>query len=100
MKATQTSVPIAESKFKKIIFAFLFSISIFFCYFSLTVNIINGDKLAIQLIDIYQHHVSDKIPFLKCKYKISCSEYSKNVIKEHGLRKGIILSFKRINSCM
>lgn len=100
MKELQTSVPIVGNKFKKVIVTFIFFISISLCFYGLTVNVINGDKLAVKLIDVYQHHVSDKIPFIKCKYKISCSEYSKNAIKEHGLRKGIILSFKRINSCM
>jgi hypothetical protein len=100
MKTVQTSVPIAENKFRKIILANIFFISIFLGYSSLTGNIIDGDKLAIKLIEGYQNYFSDKVPFIKCKYRISCSEYSKNAIKEHGLKKGIILSFKRINSCM
>ena len=99
MKAHKTSVPIVEKEFKKIILAFLFFFFIFFSYAGLTRNIIKFDNLAIKLIEGYQYYLSDKIPFLKCKYKISCSEYSKNVIKEHGLKKGVVLSFKRINSC-
>ena len=55
-------------------------------------------SILIFLIKIYQWLIS---PLLKtnCRYLPTCSEYSIESIKNHGIIKGIYLSFKRILNC-
>ena len=54
--------------------------------------------LLIKIIKIYQLFIS---PYLgnNCRYLPTCSEYSTQSIKEHGVIKGITLSIKRIAKC-
>jgi hypothetical protein len=100
MKEVQISVPIVEKKYKAIIVISFLAAFAIFGYTAFEGKAINGSKIAIELIEVYQNHLSDKVPFVKCKYQVTCSEYAKKAIKEQGLRKGIVLSFKRIHSCM
>ena len=52
----------------------------------------------ILVIKIYQWFIS---PFLKmnCRYLPTCSEYSLESLKEHGIIKGGYLSIKRVAHC-
>ena len=52
----------------------------------------------ILVIKLYQWFVS---PILKtnCRYLPTCSEYAVLSLKEHGIIKGLYLTFKRIFSC-
>jgi len=52
----------------------------------------------ILIIKSYQWFIS---PLLKtnCRYLPTCSEYTILSLKEHGVVKGLSLSFKRIFSC-
>ena len=52
----------------------------------------------IFVIKSYQWFVS---PILKtnCRYLPTCSEYAVLSLKEHGIMKGLYLTFKRIFSC-
>ncbi len=34
-----------------------------------------------------------------CRYYPSCSEYASGAIKRHGIKKGVLRSFKRLMSC-
>lgn len=54
--------------------------------------------LFIGLIRFYQYSIS---PLLgpACRYEPSCSQYSIEALKKHGILKGIYLSVKRISSC-
>jgi uncharacterized protein len=54
--------------------------------------------LFIGLIKIYQYSIS---PLLgpSCRYEPSCSQYSIEALKKHGIIKGMYLSIKRIGSC-
>lgn len=36
---------------------------------------------------------------VKCRYIPSCSEYSIQAVEKFGIRKGLLLSYKRIRSC-
>ncbi len=47
---------------------------------------------------IYQNVLSKHIS-ADCLFTPSCSEFSKQAIKEYGLLKGIILSIDRVNRC-
>ncbi len=55
-------------------------------------------SILIFLIKIYQWVIS---PLLKtnCRYLPTCSEYSIESLKKHGIIKGIYLSLKRILNC-
>jgi putative membrane protein insertion efficiency factor len=54
--------------------------------------------LFILLIRIYQKLIS---PMLgpKCRYTPTCSEYTVQALKKHGLFKGGWMAIKRISSC-
>ena len=55
-------------------------------------------KILIFIIKIYQYLIS---PLLgsRCRFLPTCSEYSAQSIREHGVIKGIALSLKRISKC-
>ena len=50
------------------------------------------------IIRIYQTLISPLLPST-CRFSPTCSEYSKQSLKKHGLIKGSILSVKRILKC-
>ena len=54
--------------------------------------------IPIMLIQLYRLVVS---PLLgaNCRFTPTCSEYAITSLREHGLVKGVYLSFKRIISC-
>ena len=55
-------------------------------------------NILIKLIKVYKFIIS---PLLgqSCRYLPTCSEYSIEALKEFGLIKGSLMSFKRILSC-
>ena len=36
---------------------------------------------------------------IQCRYEPTCSEYSIEAVREYGIRQGLLLTVKRINSC-
>lgn len=63
-------------------------------------------KLLVSLISIYQIFLSFDRGLLRiltpngaCRFKISCSEYTKQAILEYGTIKGGWMGCKRILSC-
>lgn len=50
------------------------------------------------LIKLYQILIS---PLLgqNCRFQPTCSQYAKEALEKHGLRKGIYLALKRISKC-
>ena len=55
--------------------------------------------IAIRIIKIYQKYISEKLPFIHCRYEISCSEYTMIQIREKGIYKGSLNGLKRVMSC-
>ena len=55
-------------------------------------------KILIKLIKIYKYFLSPMIGH-SCRYLPTCSEYSMEALRTHGLIKGIFISLKRILSC-
>jgi len=55
-------------------------------------------KIIIKIIKFYQYILS---PYLgnNCRYLPTCSEYSIESLKKHGIIKGVYLSLKRILNC-
>ena len=54
--------------------------------------------IAVFIIKLYQFFISPLLP-KACRYYPSCSAYSIEAIKRHGLFRGGFLSLKRILSC-
>ena len=54
--------------------------------------------LLILLIRFYQYAIS---PWLgrRCRFFPSCSEYTAEAIRKHGVRKGLTLGVKRVSRC-
>lgn len=52
----------------------------------------------ILLVRMYQVMISPYIPST-CRYSPTCSQYTLEALKKHGLLKGGKLSLKRISSC-
>jgi len=52
----------------------------------------------IIIIKFYQSFISPLIGS-NCRYTPTCSTYSIDTLKKHGLIKGIFLSIKRISKC-
>lgn len=60
-------------------------------------------KLLILIINIYQSFISSVLKNIlgidrMCKFSPTCSEYTKQMVKQHGLF-GILLGAKRIGAC-
>src|SRR5262245_40483425 len=36
---------------------------------------------------------------IQCRYRPTCSDYSIEAVRRHGIRRGLVLTIKRINSC-
>ena len=53
---------------------------------------------VILLIRFYQKVVSPWTP-ASCRYTPTCSSYSIGAIQKYGLRKGFVMTIKRIGSC-
>lgn len=63
-------------------------------------------KSLISLINFYQIFLSFDHGLLSvfapggaCKYQVSCSEYTKQAVKEFGVARGIAMGLKRVWSC-
>jgi putative membrane protein insertion efficiency factor len=58
-------------------------------------------QVYIGVVHVYQ---AIGRPILKehvqCRYSPTCSDYSIEAVKKHGIRPGLVLTVKRINSCM
>ncbi len=54
--------------------------------------------IVIKIIGLYQYIIS---PVLgnNCRFYPSCSTYAKEAMTQHGLRKGVLLSIKRVLKC-
>ncbi|MGJ8667992.1 MAG: membrane protein insertion efficiency factor YidD [Oceanococcus sp.] len=52
----------------------------------------------IALIKLYQLGISPLLP-PRCRFYPSCSNYSLEAIRRHGVMRGLALSFKRVIRC-
>lgn len=55
-------------------------------------------EIFIFLIKVYQKGISPWTP-ASCRYTPTCSAYSIEAFRKHGLTKGFVLAIKRISSC-
>jgi hypothetical protein len=59
-------------------------------------------KIALGAIALYQVFVSPIIKQIfgdSCRYSPSCSEYTKQSIREYGIIKGSVLGFRQLMTC-
>ncbi|HNV52741.1 MAG TPA: membrane protein insertion efficiency factor YidD [Tenuifilaceae bacterium] len=54
--------------------------------------------IPILLVKIYQIFISPYFPN-SCRYTPTCSAYSLEALKKHGLFKGLWLTIKRVSRC-
>src|SRR5580700_2059694 len=53
-----------------------------------------------RAVRFYQAHGRRALqPYVQCRYTPTCSEYSIEAVEKHGIRRGLYLSVKRIQSC-
>lgn len=57
-------------------------------------------RLYVRGVEVYQRHGrSASAMIFQCRYKPTCSEYSRQVVAKHGVARGLGLTFKRLASC-
>ena len=61
-------------------------------------NCLNPKNLLIVLVKLYSSCISPWFPPC-CRFQPSCSKYAQEALHEHGLIKGLSLSFLRIIRC-
>jgi len=54
--------------------------------------------MLMVVLKIYQNILSPFLP-KSCRYYPSCSEYAKEALTRYGLRKGILLTLRRLFRC-
>ncbi|MDR2891218.1 MAG: membrane protein insertion efficiency factor YidD [Alistipes sp.] len=52
----------------------------------------------VALIKVYQYGISPLLPHA-CRYTPTCSEYTVEALKKHGLLRGGVLAARRISRC-
>ncbi|MBM4285297.1 MAG: membrane protein insertion efficiency factor YidD [Deltaproteobacteria bacterium] len=57
-----------------------------------------GIQIALALIRAYQMLVSPLFPSC-CRFVPSCSHYAGEALRRHGMRRGLVLSLKRLARC-
>ncbi len=55
-------------------------------------------RLCVDMISIYRSAISPLYPPM-CRYTPSCSAYAQEALRKHGLKKGTILTIKRLMRC-
>lgn len=58
-------------------------------------------KIYVACVRLYQtiSHNSIISSYVRCRYNPTCSQYSIEAVERHGIKKGFLLSLKRIWSC-
>lgn len=54
----------------------------------------------IAIVRVYQRAVSPALSrYIVCRYRPTCSEYSIRAVGKYGLRRGLALTLRRLDSC-
>ena len=57
-------------------------------------------RAYVGLVGIYQSHISPSMrSYVRCRYRPTCSEYSRQAVARHGLLTGLWMSIGRTLSC-
>ena len=56
--------------------------------------------LYFRAVQLYQYHFSPLlVNCIRCRYRPTCSEYSRQAVSKYGFVRGMILSVRRLLSC-
>jgi len=54
----------------------------------------------VAAVHSYQHYGRPLLqPYIHCRYRPTCSEYSIQAVRKWGIRRGLVLTTKRLLSC-
>ena len=57
-------------------------------------------SLYIAAVDVYQSVRGEWLQkYVRCRFRLSCSEYSKRAVAAYGIRYGLVLTVKRLYRC-
>ena len=58
-------------------------------------------KAYLGLVHIYQARISPVLSerLVRCRFRPTCSHYSEEAVRRHGIRKGMILTVRRVWRC-
>ena len=57
-------------------------------------------RLYVKAVELYQEYGDLLLQGrIHCRYIPSCSQYSIEAVENHGVRRGLVLSYHRIKSC-
>lgn len=57
-------------------------------------------RLYVAGVHVYQHVGRPLLEgHIKCRYQPTCSDYSIGAVQKHGIRRGLVLTVRRINAC-
>jgi uncharacterized protein len=57
-------------------------------------------KLYVRVVHLYQARGRPLLQgCIRCRYRPTCSEYSVEAVRRHGLKRGLALTVHRIESC-
>jgi putative component of membrane protein insertase Oxa1/YidC/SpoIIIJ protein YidD len=57
-------------------------------------------RAYVGLVEFYQADISPRLrSYITCRYRPTCSEYSKQAVLRFGILRGLALSWRRLNSC-
>ncbi len=55
-------------------------------------------KIVITLLDVYKAAISPLIG-PACRFYPTCSQYAREAVAKHGVRRGVLLSARRLARC-
>jgi hypothetical protein len=58
-----------------------------------------SSHLTVILFDEYKVSLSNKLPFIKCRFEETCSDYARRAFIERGFVGGLVTTFGRITEC-
>jgi hypothetical protein len=97
----QNTAPIAGNRLHRLRLVILILMG--FSLFAFDWNKLPKDQLSthltVILIDKYKVRISDKLPFIKCRFEESCSDFARRAFVEKGFVAGLVTTFGRINKC-
>ena len=57
-------------------------------------------RIYLSALDMYQQYGRQAFEgTIRCRYNPTCSEYSRQAVERHGIAGGLLLTYRRIQSC-
>jgi putative membrane protein insertion efficiency factor len=58
-----------------------------------------AQRLVLAPITLYQRYLSPLKPFPSCRFSPTCSRYTAEAVREHGVLRGLLLGARRLLKC-